>query len=348
MSDFDYGNARLHAMRARLLSRRALDELCQAGNVQALITALAQTPYRAAIQAALVRLSGMACLAEALRTDLPATLVRVRRFFARETNAGRAVELLLRRYDVLNVKAVLRGLAQEAPADEILDGTLPAGALEPSALAELARAPGPRAAIDILATWRVPLAAPLLAARAQNGGAWEFALEAWHARDALAGARALGAEGAALVAVLEIEADMANILSVLRLAGKPETARARDYLIGPGRVPFDVLVAAAGRPSPAEALGALDGTPYAATLAAARDAYLGAGRLSVVERALRAHALERAAQLYARDPLGSGVLVGYVALKVNETANLRAIAHGLALEQPPAEIRAELLHAEAA
>mgnify|MGYP001559071884 CR=1 FL=1 len=83
MSDFDYGNARLRAMKSRLLSRRTLESLAEAASVQGLITALTNTAYREAVEAALARstveLAGMDCLAEALRNDLGATVGRAQR-----------------------------------------------------------------------------------------------------------------------------------------------------------------------------------------------------------------------------------------------------------------------------
>src|SRR5512145_2414625 len=98
MPDFDYGNARLRAMRSRLLSRQALEELAQVGSVQGLITALIDTAYREAVEAALVRLTGMDCLTQALRNDLVATLGRARTFYSGP--AGELAALVLRRYDL--------------------------------------------------------------------------------------------------------------------------------------------------------------------------------------------------------------------------------------------------------
>ena len=79
MADFDYGNTRLRAMKSRLIPRRTLEGLAEAGSVQGLINALTDTAYREAVEAALVRLVGMDCLAEALRNDLVATVGKARR-----------------------------------------------------------------------------------------------------------------------------------------------------------------------------------------------------------------------------------------------------------------------------
>jgi vacuolar-type H+-ATPase subunit C/Vma6 len=44
----------------------------------------------------------------------------------------------------------------------------------------------------------------------------------------------------------------------------------------------------------------------------------------------------------SKDPLGIGVLMGYLALKENEVSNIRWIAYGISMEMSPAAIQAEL------
>jgi vacuolar-type H+-ATPase subunit C/Vma6 len=67
MSGYDYGNARLRAMKSRLLSGRDLEALAEIGSLDGLIAALAKTVYRETVEIALVRASGLACVNEALR-----------------------------------------------------------------------------------------------------------------------------------------------------------------------------------------------------------------------------------------------------------------------------------------
>jgi len=354
MSGFDYGNARLRAMKSRLLSRSTLEELCQAGSVQGLITALVDTAYREAVQAELVRLTGMECLAAALRNDLVATLGNARRFFT--GSEGELAALVLRRYDVHNLKTVLRGLARQAPANEILAGILPIGDLRSPDLTELARTADVRAAIDLIATWRLPAAQPLLDLRAARPGAelfdMEVVLDRWHFHRAFQG---VGREDTVLSESLTLEADIANIMTALRLVGAPESASIlRDrfgadsvtaLFVGPESVLFALLVQVARQELVPRAIELLAGTRYGPTLVSASEAYAASHRLSVFERALMQQRLLHAAGLIVRDPLGIGVLLGYVALKTNEVANIRAITQGLMLAEKPDRIQAELMFA---
>jgi V/A-type H+-transporting ATPase subunit C len=356
MSEFDYANARLRAMKSRLLSRHTLEELTLAGSVPALLTALGNTAYREAVQAAFARASlptGLQTLADALRDDLVATVGRVREFFSEDSPARQLAALVLRRYDIHNLKTVLRGLARQVPSDEILTATLPVGDLRPVDLAELARAASVRNAIDLLATWRMPLAQPLLEPRVsgRDGSAeiseMEVALEHWHYRTALEAASRAGATGAMLYEALQLQADMTNLLTALRLVGLTgRLEKVESLFVGPGHMPVKQLEAAASQASVTEALHLLAPAPYGETLISALAQYEITPRLSIFERALAQHELRWASSLSIRDPLGIGVLIGYVVLKANEIANLRMIAQGLWLDESPDRLRAQLLFAD--
>jgi V/A-type H+-transporting ATPase subunit C len=367
VADFDYANARLRAMKSRLLPRRTLEALTEVGSVHALITALADTPYRIPVEAALARHfaepAGMECLTEALRNDLIATIGKARGFFGASGAPGDLAAAVYRRYDLHNLKTILRGLSRHVPADEIMANSLPAGELRAADLAEMARAANLGAAIDVLATWRLPLARPLLelrTGRRNHAGevpALELALDRWHLATALQTAREADEQGRPLWEALMQEADVTNILTALRLAGMPDLAavlreqygtdKVEALFVGPGHVPYQLLGTAAHAGSVTEAIDALAGTTYGATLAEAVQSYSASGRLSVFERALARRTLRQAIGFIARDALGIGVLLGYTALKTNELCNLRATAQGLSLGDRPEAIRAELILVEA-
>lgn len=352
MPDFDYGNARLRAMKSRLLTRQVLEELAGAASIPELINALTKTPYREAIEAALVQYGGVETIAQARRINLIHTVSKVRHFYS-----GQAAELaswVLRRYDMENAKAILRGLSQQVPANEILASTLPIGELQPADLDTLARSAHARAAIDLLATWRFPLAQPLLALRAQKANAdlfeMELALEQWYFRTAVTATKE---NGESLHQSLMFHADVTNILTVLRLVGETEAAAflrqhfdAQDAIplfIGPGHVSFALLTEAARQEPVRRAVEVLVHTSYGAALASTLEQYRITNRLSDFEYALQRQQLKHALSLLIRDPLGIGVLIGFMALKMNELANLRRIVQGVYLGETPDRIRAELM-----
>jgi V/A-type H+-transporting ATPase subunit C len=103
--DFDYGNARLRAMKSRLLTRRELEALVESSSISGLITALTRTAYRKPVELALVRASDMDCIVEAVRIDLVSTLGTLGNFY--QGSAREMVILVLRAYDIHNLASMV-------------------------------------------------------------------------------------------------------------------------------------------------------------------------------------------------------------------------------------------------
>ena len=354
MADFDYGNARLRAMKSRLLARGELETLAEVGSLQGLISALAKTAYQKSIEAALTQASGLECIAQAIRMDLINICGKVRNFF--RDDAGRMVSIALRPYDLHNIKAILRGLSRNVPSAEILSALLPVGEVNYAVLAELARLPGPRAAIDLLASMNEPIAQPLLKLRARHPGAdlpeMELALDQWHYQEAWNFIQTAPSANEVLASALKLEADIVNLLSVLRFAHEPDERRRLherggagelvELLVEPGFVSHALLVHVGNQDSLEAAVEALVGTRYAPALTAGLGAFMQTGRLSDIEKHLKRFRLNWLSNLIFKDPLGIGVFLGYLALKVNEINNLRWITHAIHLGLGPREIKAEL------
>ena len=150
MSDYEYGNARLRAMRSKLFTRHGLNVLSESGSVSGLIAGLAKTSYQRVIESALTRSTEMDCVDDALRSDLIATIGKIGGFFHEDTR--KLIGMILRTYDIANLKTILRGLSKNVPSGEIIALLLPIGELKIGALKGLARFNTPREAIDVLAS----------------------------------------------------------------------------------------------------------------------------------------------------------------------------------------------------
>jgi vacuolar-type H+-ATPase subunit C/Vma6 len=337
MASYEYGNTRLHAMKSRLLSKEILESLAVAESVETLITGLTKTSYSKAVEAALARVSGMAVITEALRQDLSETVGKVHQYY--EGTAAQSVALLLRVYDVQNLKAVLRGLSQHLTADEIMGAVLAVGEIPESVWILLARADGPRGAIDYLATLGQPFAQPLLELRAQKPGAstadMELSIEQWYFNQASGYIKSSSQAPHGLIHALKLEADLINLLTVLRFAYAPAERKRLDgdglqsLLVGPGELSFRVLESAGEQDTLEEAVALLTGSPYTTALEAGMNDFLSSRRLSDFEFQLRLHRLRWMRNQILLDPLGIGVPVGYLALKTSEISNLRWIVHGI-------------------
>jgi V/A-type H+/Na+-transporting ATPase subunit C len=354
MSGYDYGNARLRAMKSRLLSRHELAALAEVGSLNGLIAALTKTPYQRPLETALARTSGMNSIASAIRDDLVGSLGKVRSFYDEE--AGEMVAIVLRAYDIHNLKAILRGLFRNARPDEILATLLPVGELKSGVLAELVRALEPRSAIDRLASLNSRFAQPLLELRSQHPGAdvtrMELALEQWSFQEAQNTLGRQNQDDGILSRAIKMEADLANLSTVLRFAHTPAERKLvrewlgeedlRQLLVGPGFLPFDLLVQAGMQDTLDAAVECFVGTAYEAPLRAGLKIYASSLRLSDLERQLRRFRLNWFAGQIVADPLGIGMVLGYCAIKVNEVSNLRWIAQGIQMRLSARDIRASL------
>ncbi len=354
MPDFDYGNARLHVMKSRLLSTHELVALCEAGGLQGLIAALTKTVYQKSVEAALTRSTGMQCFDETLRNDLINTVGKVGGFYPE--SAGQMVAIILRAYDIHNLKAILRGLSKNVPANDIFMVLLPIGELSMNTLRDMAQSNNPRETIDLLASMGLTFAAPLLKARAETPGAESFelelALDHWYYEAARETLRSETGMADPLSSALALDADLANLLTALRFAQAPHerdllrerlgTDELNHLFLGPGHIPYDVLANAGRQDTVAAAIEILTGTFLGSVLRTGMERYAHSNRLSDIERQLRRYRLKWMAGQIAQDPLGIGVVLGYVALKVNEISNLRWIAQGINLGMNANAIRTEL------
>jgi V/A-type H+-transporting ATPase subunit C len=354
MSDFDYGNARLRVMKSRLLPRRELEALAEVGSLQGLIAALSRTSYRKSIDAALARSTGMECIHIALRDDLVDVLGKARRFFLER--AGTLVAVVLQAYDVHNLKAILRGLGKYLSPAEIQPVLLPVGDISFELLEELLRAPGPRGVIDLLASLNLSIAQPLMKLRVEHPDAeiyeMELALEQWYFKESQSLLQSLDDQGKVLTSALNLDADLANILSLLRFVHTPaERDRLQERLgtddfsrlfVGPGSLAFEQLERLGSLDSLDALVDSLSASPFGAALRSGLEAFERSGRLSDFEIQLKKFRLNWMARWIARDPLGIGVLLGYLALKINEINNIRWIAHGTNMSLSAEAIRAEL------
>lgn len=354
MPDYEYGNARLRAMKARLLSRHELEILAEAGSLQGLIAALTKTAYQKPIEAALTRSTGMNCIDEALHNDLINTVGKIKGFFHEET--AKTTAIIFQAYDIYNLKAILRGLTKNVSSSDISAVLLPIGEFNIGVLRELARLNNPREAIDLMASQSLPHAAPLLKLRTEHPGAetfeMELALDQWHFHQANQILRSGSEIAESLSFALALEADIANLLTVLRFAHDP---RERDILrnklgsdeiallfIKAGRIPIETLSTAGMQDAVSSAVESFAGTAYESILRAGLEIYSRSNLLSDIEKKLRHFRLEQLAWLIQKDPLGIGVPIGYVALKINEVGNIRWIAQGLNLDLKTEAIQAEL------
>jgi len=351
---FEYGNARLRFLKSRLLSQKELESLIESGSLQGLIAALTRTVYHKPVEAALTRWTGMECISESLHAELVNTLGKIRSFYTGKP--GETVAIVLQAYDIHNLKVILRGVSRNVPAAEILPSLLPAGEIDYHTWVELANLQDARAVIDVIATQGLPFAQPLLQLRASratlNLFEMELLLNQWHMQKSLRYAKTNVRGGSILAAAFSLESDLVNLMTALRFAHSPaERGLLRELIasddlsqlfVGPGRLSFALLAQAGSQNSLEAAITALGPTTYGEVLRAGLQAHTRSGRLSDMEKGFTRYRLQWMISSIAKDPLGIGVVLGYIALKINEVNNIHWIAQGINIGLKADAIRAEV------
>lgn len=351
MGDYDYANARLRAARSRLFDARAYDEFLALTRVDDLISRLAHSDYEDAIKAALARYEGVRVVMEACRTHPARRLREMRAWFDEE--GARLVGVLLARWDLYNLKTILRGQNASVRPEEILEALSPAGELDESALRTLVSQPDPGATLDLLSMWNAGYARAMRMAYAdflttRDWSAFEMALDAIFYRHMFSALQRDGENAEAVRTFLAREIDTVNVMTALRLReamppnteGGGEGAGAQDAgrFPGGGTIVAEWLVNLTRIASDEEALGLLRATPMGAALA-------GIETLDIprIQRALERAFLQFGLDFFKRDPLSIATAIGFIAALSIEVRNLRILAQGLALNLDKQELRQELM-----
>jgi V/A-type H+-transporting ATPase subunit C len=342
MSDYAYSNARIRAMQGRLLGRPQYESLLHQETLEGLVETLKTSPYARTLEHTVTgfqppQLSQMIVrIEETLRRDLAQNLSTVRRFFSNRARAR--LDALFLRWDVYNLKTVLRGKRAAAPVEDIVATAFPVGILDDIAVAELARVPTMQAVADLLETWRLPLAGPVRTGLNQLGETDSLQpLESELDRFAVMHTFRLVADGddndQTVLGYLRFLVDKTNLLTALRyLAERSVLSRieaGRHFLKGGGRFTRSDYEAVAGARDLRDGFARLAATPYGWLTDAFADKDTIA--LPFVERRLDRAAMHKAVGLSRPDPLGIGLAISYIEQKTNEVRNIRMILRGKAL-----------------
>ncbi len=348
MGDYDYANARLRAYKSQLFDARVYAEFSALTNVNDLIARLADSTYGDEIKAALARYDGVRVVMEACRLHLAATFHDMQNFF--NADGARLVRIVLARWDLLNLKTILRGQTHHVSAQEILPALVPAGALDESALRALVGEPEPLATIDLLRTWNVDYARAARQAYAEfstsrDWMAFETAFDKIFYAQLLAALQTNNRNDALVREWLAREIDALNVMTALRwrsaLAtdiGEKQSARVSEHLIRGGTLPQEWLLRLTRATREQEALAQLRTSPFQAALSNVETF-----NLVEIQRELEHALAEFGTSFFARDPLTIATAIGFITAKNVEAKNIRLLAQGLALGWTRAEIEKELI-----
>lgn len=346
--EYDYANARIRAMKSRLLERKELEELAAKLDIDSVINQLQETPYREDIDDASVRHSGIACVEYALRRNLGKTF-RLILSFVKGEDAQILMRIFLNKWDIQNIKTILRGKNISAAANEILESLSPAGALDDATLVELVKQPDVKAVIDLLATWGIEYSRPLTQHFAEYSEkkdlvVLEYALDKFYYENALEVVAGDSYDEEIIRGMLTTEIDVINIRSILRIIrDKVEPEDAHYYFIRGGKeLDTDKLLSLSTTRTIDGVVKQLTGTSYD-FLAKVPDEYIKLEKISAFEKELDTFLLQKALSLFTADPLSIALAIGYLWAKFNEITNIRIISMCKTEYVPEKELMEELV-----
>jgi len=347
--EYDYINARIKGMKSRLLNPPVFESLILKPDVESIIAELVNTPYKEEIEKATIQYSGIKCIEVALRKDFTNAFRRILRFM----NGGESeiyIKILLSRWDVQNIKTILRGKNIHVTSAEILECLVPAGQLDDTTLVELIKQPDVKAVIDLLATWGIDYAKPLTRnfkeySEKRDLSILEYAIDRFYFENALKAVKGEKYDDAVIRDMIMAEIDVTNIKSVLRIIrDKIDIEEAQGFLIKGGiTLDTDKLLAMMRSGTLEGAIKHLETTPYNFLFKIPEEVFR-AGKISVIEKELEKYLIKRGISRFLGDPLSIAIAVGYIWAKYNEITNIRIIARCKTADVPEKEVRGELVY----
>lgn len=342
MPDFPYINARVRAMKSRLLDPGRIEELLAMPSLDALIQALSNSPYAREMQEALSRyITGLRAIDAALAQNFHRTTTKILSFA--DGKAGTLIALILMRWDLANVRVLLRGKHFEYEEDRILENLLPAGALSEAALKELSAAKSIADVVAGLAGQDHPFAPVLAEAVKQYQETkdlfhLELALDRFYGTYGLRMTTGRGHNEQVVRALLQADIDATNVKTALKLQREQaltDEAKLRFFIPGGAVVTQDHFLLLTDPASADRAVRALRVVGFPITVVPEDLVAFERGLNEGMNRTQRA--------LYLGDPLGIDIVIAYLAMKANEVANLRLVARSKALGLTRDRVRKELV-----
>ncbi|MHB8762315.1 MAG: V-type ATPase subunit [Coriobacteriia bacterium] len=346
--DYGYTNARLRGMRSRLLTHAFFEELMASKDIGVVIQKILQTGYGPDLENRILHGRTATQVDEALRDNMTRTFRTVLEFTNAEAHA--LITALLGRWDLFNVKTVIRAKHMAISEEEIANSLMAVGQLTQVDAEELARQADVKAVVDTLSTWGLPYAVPLRNVlpeylQTQNLSLLELALDRYYYEWAAKRLSGRGPNMRLAREFLAVQVDTMNLLTCIRLLNSDlsDTDASRFFVPGGTVVHFDLFMDLASTSDVDELFNRIKRTPFGRQVEQVAYLYIEKGSVSVFERALENYLFRKAFVSGKGDPLGIGLAIGYLWTKANEVTNLRIVVKGVSVGMPVERMREELI-----
>lgn len=354
---YGYSNARIRAMKAALLSGGFFKYLLSLEKIDEMINAFEGTPYEKDVGEGVLLYKGAKGIEEGLKKNL----IKDFRKLITKVTSGQVREmtkLILGRWDVHNLKTIIRGKHIGASQKDIIESLIPAGIIGEPALLELTKRLDIKEVIDLLTTWEVPYAIPLRRnyfqyTKDREVANLEFALDKFYYKNAIRtikGNRFVEIlrrdwNRKVLLELFRFEIDFINIMTVLRLSREIiEEETIVQYFLENGKyIDRDMFIRLARLKATEDIVDSLKDTPYHAALKKGLQEYFTSGLVSPIQRRLEELIMRRSIELFKEYPLSIAPVIAYIWAKYNEVVNLRILVRCKAVKMPDDKIWGSLI-----
>ena len=337
-------------MNARLLDQSVFKDLLDAPDYNGAIAVLEETGYGEDIEHFMMEGARPTIMDRAFNRNMVRNFTRIKEFFM-----GRPedmVNALLARWDLYNLKTILRGMRALIPKNEIMRNLFPIGSLDVAVLEEITNQPDLRASLDAIVMfspeWLIHYGQAITAnltefLREHDLAILELGLDKFHYEKVMELLKRGDANTQLVHGVVEMEIDAINIVSLMRICGiEMADAKPEDYFVPGGTLAsakeFTRIMALKQPEAVYEALRSK--TPYKEALEAAWKSFDERGE-SAFEDEMEKHIIKSCLKM-SKDPLGIGVIIEYMWKKYLEVINLRIILRGKSIGLIESQIRKEL------
>ena len=284
-----------------------------------------------------------------LRTSLSVSMKKILSFFKGDDNT--LIDVLLSRWDIFNIKTLVRGKLNNIPSDEALSATVPAGSLDEGMLREVYKQPSVQAVLDMLFTLRYTYVSSLIRIRNLNEGnlfKGEVELERAFFKDALSrikSSRERGLNSAIVEDAIRLLIDRYNLVASIKIAeGGLRSEDATGYFIeGGSLISLDLYKRIVKGRDVSECMSMIDRAVWKMHWNRFSAQSRITNPLLLVERWMDYEILNYGIRLPHEDPLHIGLVISYIWKKTNEVINLRTIVSGIYYNLPQGEVEGLLI-----
>ncbi|MBI5180058.1 MAG: V-type ATPase subunit [Nitrospirae bacterium] len=348
MADYAYINTRIRSMEADLLTERQLRELMSCLELSNAISYLKKGAYGVYLpEAASGYLSYI--IDEAIRCALSDSIKKLATITKGDDD--NLIEILLGRWDMFNIKTLIRGKLNNIPSFEVLQATIPAGILNEGLLEEIYKQPSVNQIINMLVTIGFSYASPLLKINYIHEidlFKGELELEksffSFFLRK-LSASEKRDINSKIVHNFMQLLIDRYNLIAAVKMSEEGFDADDKsNYFIEGGRIiPPDVYKKMISSRDITECISMIESNEWKNRWHRFSSKIHVTSPALLVERWMDYEILMHAIKLPREDPLNIGLAIGFIWKKINEVINLRTILRGIQFNIPQDEIEGLLI-----